>query len=94
MAQQAFYLTGRIPDATNGVGFSGTDMVASNNFILTPRSALAIDSKIDDGIPGNGNVVAHGPGTNGSTCWSNAPGGVYTIATNTAVCNLYYTYKK
>ncbi len=60
--------------------------------VLTPLQALAIDSKMDDGVPATGNVFAHQPafqvdGTIDNTpnqCVTDATSKVYNASNNSA----------
>lgn len=92
-ANQAFLVmstTNLASVSTTGYGTITSPNVASlNTATFNGPDAKGIDSKIDDGLPQatTGNVIGVG---NGTDCVSSAA----YVTTSTAVCNLYYTYKK
>lgn len=56
---------------------------------LTPNQAFRMDSKIDDGVPNSGAVVAAG----GATCTLAGPPVSYNEAIASSVCNLYIRFQ-
>jgi prepilin-type N-terminal cleavage/methylation domain-containing protein len=68
-------------------------MLANSGF-LTANQAFRIDSKLDDGVPSSGSVMAAGipAGPNGCATAA-APGGVYNERLASAVCNLYIRFQ-
>ena len=82
------------PDGRNAFfisGLTGTDswntsLTATNN--ITPTEAYKIDSKIDDGVPTTGNIIALDPASH--TYWTWTP--LSTPSTNNCVnSGAYYT---
>jgi len=66
-------------------GAFGTDQTI---MALTPSAALYIDTKLDDGLPSTGNIMAGGnyAAASDANCWT-ATG--YTVTYNSRVCNLH-----
>jgi hypothetical protein len=59
--------------------------VAAGSEGLTPSQASRIDTKLDDGQPGVGSVVAIG----GATCGAAGAGGAYVTSSTSNLCGLY-----
>ena len=84
-----------------GTGSSGTYLVIASkiqapgagNVGLAPDQALRIDTKLDDGVPDTGQVLAFGTAGAGVTnCGQASAAGVagtYTTSTSQATCGLY-----
>ena len=54
--------------------------------IITPEQAASIDSKMDDGVPGTGNVRSFGSSTSGCTTTTDATTAAYALTTTTNKC--------
>lgn len=61
---------------------------------LTPNQAFRIDSKLDDGVPSSGSVLAAGvPAGAGGCANAAAPAGIYNEVIAAGVCNLYVRFQ-
>lgn len=54
--------------------------------VLTPEQAYQIDSKMDDGTPGTGNVRSFGTATSGCTSTTVATTATYSVSTTSLKC--------
>jgi prepilin-type N-terminal cleavage/methylation domain-containing protein len=73
---------------TISLGTAVTNTYAGGN-ILTPQQAYFIDSKIDDGLAGSGNVL----GLSTTTCSTSATkGSPYTLTSTSIICTLFYRF--
>ena len=68
-------------------GRSVSGAVDSQKPLLSPSEAYDIDKKVDDGLPGNGKVIAQANGTTG-TCSSSAT--AYNITATDLYCALVF----
>jgi prepilin-type N-terminal cleavage/methylation domain-containing protein len=78
----------------HGTGCAATGGAAADSF-LTPNLATRIDTKIDDGTPNTGTVLAAGNAAAGATSCASATGatGVYNEAITKSVCSLYIQFQ-
>jgi prepilin-type N-terminal cleavage/methylation domain-containing protein len=61
---------------------------------LTPNQAFRIDSKLDDGAPHTGSVLAAGAPAGGAGCAAVAgPGALYNESNDASLCNLYIRFQ-
>lgn len=72
-----------------GGGNSGTDLV---NPLLSPQDAQAIDSKIDDGLSGSGNVLGSDLYDSNGSCLV-SPAGPYNVSNKAPYCTLLFMIK-
>jgi prepilin-type N-terminal cleavage/methylation domain-containing protein len=88
-----FSLTGALGTATGGVAGRAGHYLAVGDItgavgavpVLTPGQAFRLDTKIDDGAPNTGSVLAAGAGT----CAAALTTSTYLTASDQALCDLY-----